>query len=142
MRKRHGIKRKSDRQRLVEDADQWVKAVVLQRQGEKCLKCNQIKPLHAAHILSKGAHPSLRFELENVIGLCMKDHIFWCHRDPVGFTDWIEERFPGRLARLKEASRHYRKIDLLETICVLKALYKDPPTVVLPVSQDLGAEPF
>jgi hypothetical protein len=109
---------------LVKDADAWVKAIVLARQGPRCLKCGSEKPLHAAHILSKGGHPGVRFELDNVIGLCMKDHIFWAHRDPVAFVDWINGLFPGRIERLKLASAQYRKIDMKELICVLKAIYK------------------
>jgi 5-methylcytosine-specific restriction endonuclease McrA len=116
------MKRKTAHQELVHEADSWVRAIVFHRQGPKCLKCHESKPLHAAHILSKGANPALRFDLENVIGLCMKDHIFWAHRNPVGFTDWIEEIFPGRLARLREMTRHHCKIDVKELICVLKSI--------------------
>lgn len=113
-------KRKTAHQSLVREADLWVKAIVLHRQGPMCLKCQQVKPLQGAHIIGKGANPSMRFDLENVIGLCLKDHIFWAHKDPDGFVQWIESIFPGRLARLREAARHYRKIDLKELLCVLK----------------------
>lgn len=117
-------KRQSTHMQLVKECDSWVRAIIMNRQGVHCLKCNDVKPLHAAHILSKGAHPGLRHDLENVIGLCMKCHIFWSHRDPVGFTDWIEENFPGRISRLKASSLHYRKNDLKELACVLKAIYE------------------
>ena len=117
---RKRIRRKSAHQELVQEADSWVRAIVLHRQGPKCLKCHEVKPLHAAHMLSKGAFPSIRHELDNVIGLCMKDHIYWAHREPVGFQQWIEELFPGRIQRLMEAARHVRKVDLKELICVLR----------------------
>lgn len=116
-------KRVSKHQQLVSEADQWVRAIVLKRQGEACLKCNQVKPLQAAHILAKGSHPSLRFDLENVIGLDVKCHLFWAHRDPVGFVDWINEKFPGRIDKLKLAASQYRKIDLKELICVLRSIH-------------------
>lgn len=114
-------KRITAHQGLVLEADQWLKAIVLAKQGPNCLKCGEIKPLQAAHILSKGAHTSIRFETENVIGLCLQCHIFWAHRDPIGFTQWIEELYPGRIARLQEIARYPRKIDLKELICVLKS---------------------
>jgi len=122
--KRTRVKRVSAHQSLVKDADAWVRSIVFGRQGPKCLKCNEVKPLSASHILGKGANPALRYDLDNVIGLCVKCHIFWCHRDPVGFTDWIEEIFPGRLARLREMARQHCKIDLKELICVLKSIHK------------------
>lgn len=129
------MKRKSANQRLVEDADSWCRAIILHRQGPQCLKCKRIKPLQAAHILGKGANPSLRYDLENVIGLCVKCHIFWAHKDPSGFCEWIEGIFPGRLAKLREASRYHCKIDLKEVICVLKDIYRKetklPPSVKL-----------
>lgn len=115
-------KRVSAHQALVKEADAWVKAIVLNRQGPNCLKCGKPKPLHAAHILSKGANPSLRYDLENVIGLCMQDHIFWAHRDPVGFATWIEEKFPGRLDKLKLSASFYCHLDLKELICVLRSI--------------------
>lgn len=117
---RRRIKRKTTHQGLVEEADSWVKAIVLHRQGPNCLKCDKPKPLQAAHILSKGANGAIRFDLTNVIGLCMPCHIFWAHRDPSGFTDWIDELFPGRRTALKLAASHHRKIDLKELICVLR----------------------
>ncbi len=114
-------------QNLVKDADAWVKSIVLARQGPACLKCGQEKPLQAAHILGKGANPSLRYDLENVIGLCLKDHIFWAHKDPAAFVEWVETIFPGRLAVLRERAQYRCKIDLKELICVLKSIYKSLP---------------
>lgn len=117
------VKRKSAHRELVEEADAWVKAIVLERQGPECLKCKKVKPLQGAHILGKGANPALRYDLENVIGLCVKCHLFWCHRDPIGFSEWVEEIFPGRLQRLREKSKYYCKIDLKELLCVLKDIH-------------------
>ena len=113
-------RRKTAHRLLVEEADSWVRAIVLHRQGPKCLRCHEPKPLHAAHILSKGAFPSIRFDLDNVIGLCMKDHIFWAHREPIGFQQWIEEIFPLRIQHLMAEARFRRKIDLKELIAVLR----------------------
>lgn len=127
----HRRRRKSAHRLLVEEADAWVRAIVFLRQGPKCLRCSQVKPLHAAHILSKGAHPGIRFELDNVIGLCMKDHLFWAHREPIGFLQWIEELFPGRVERLSESARYRSRIDLKELICVLKSQYEAESRKVL-----------
>lgn len=121
-------KRSKKRFPLVTEADAWVKAIVFQRQGTGCLKCEKLKPLQAAHILAKGSHPSIRYDLDNVIGLCLACHIFWSHRDPVGFVDWIEAKFPGRIDRLRAAATERMGVDLKELICVLKQIYEDEST--------------
>ena len=129
MKLRKPPKRKSAHRHLVIEADGLVRAIVLHRQAKiygvgVCLKCQQARVLQAAHILGKGAHNGIRFDLENVIGLCLRCHIFWCHRDPVGFVDWINELFPGRIDKLKLAASQYRKQDLKELIVVLKSIAK------------------
>lgn len=130
-------RRKSSHQKLVEEADAWVKEIVVNRQQGECLKA--IYPakslitanvvcgggMQGAHILRKGGlYLSLRHELDNVIGLCRNHHIFWAHVDEHAFGEWIEQIYPGRIARLKESALHYRKVDLKELICVLKSIWK------------------
>lgn len=117
-------RRKSARQELVNEADAWVRAIILQRQGVNCLKCEKPKPLQAAHILPKGHYPSMRFVLANVIGLCVGCHLFWAHKDPLGFTEWLDKKFPSRVDDLRAQSLIRYKPDLKEVIASLKAIYK------------------
>lgn len=88
------LKRKSYRQKELEELDELLRRHVLLRDGFKCRRCGA-RPLsreggargvvlQACHIYGKGAYPALRFVPENVITLCRdKCHIGWWHR--VGF---------------------------------------------------------
>jgi hypothetical protein len=116
------MKRVSAHQELVNEADAWVKAIVLHRQGPLCLRCKLRKPLQGAHVLRKGGkYNRIRHDLTNVIGLCAGCHIGWAHHNELEFYEWIEEMFPGRLAALRKVATLSRdKCDLKELICVLK----------------------
>jgi hypothetical protein len=148
MLKRSRVKRKSDHQRLVEDADAWVKSIVLNRQGGICLRTGYPSRvccgggLQGAHILRKGGiYAGIRYDLENVIVLCRNHHLYWAHLHELEFYEWIENLYPGRIERLKQSAMYSRKIDLQELICVLKDIHakeSDPPSRVLPISQDLA----
>lgn len=119
------MKRKSAHQQLVEEADSWTKAIVLQRQGPLCLRCKQRKPLQGAHILRKGGkYSAIRHHLDNVIGLCGGCHIGWAHHNELEFYEWIEEVFPGRIAVLRLSARQRGRVDLKELICVLRSNYE------------------
>jgi hypothetical protein len=123
------VRRKTAHQELVEEADSWCKAIMLHRQGGLCLRhdCyppNCGGPLQGAHILRKGGmYKSIRHDLENLVVLCRNHHMFWAHLYELDFYEWIEEMYPGRLARLKETARApKRKVDYKELICVLKSI--------------------
>src|SRR5215470_16498010 len=104
------MKRKSSRQLLVEDADAWVKAIILERQGGMCLR--------------KGGHySSIRWEPENVVVMCRNHHIFWAHKNEYDFYQWIEKLYPGRIEKLKQAAICQQKTDLKELIAVLQMIY-------------------
>jgi hypothetical protein len=124
------MKRKSARQSLIEEADAWVKAIVLHRQDDRCLREGLTPPrcggpLQGAHILRKGGkYISIRHHLLNVIGLCRNHHMFWAHLYEHDFYEWIEQSYPGRITLLREtALTPHRKTDLKELVCVLKAEY-------------------
>jgi hypothetical protein len=125
------MKRKTAYQSLVEEADKWVTAIVVRRQGGKCLRAGCYPPscgggMQGAHILRKGGmYNSIRFDLENVLGMCRNHHIYWAHKNELAFYEWVEEMFPGRIAKLKQAAlMSSGKIDLKELICVLKSIAK------------------
>ena len=80
--------------------DEWSRAIK-ERDGWTCQRCGTeygkgSRGLHAAHIFSKGAHPSTRHDLENGTALCMRDHLYWAHYEPVEFYDWILKRMGKR----------------------------------------------
>ena len=114
-------KRTSERRKLEVQADGLTRTLVLRRDLERCLKCGGEKMLQAAHIFPKGKYPLLRYVLENLLTLCYRDHLEWAHKDPIGFTDWIEAKWPGRIQRLRESAALPRKIDYKELLLVLEA---------------------
>lgn len=52
-----------------------------------CKKCRKPFGLQAAHLFPKGAHPHMRFEVDNGEPLC-----FQCHRGPHGIDSDHEEK--------------------------------------------------
>ncbi len=114
-------KRTSERRQMEIQADGLTRTLVLRRDLERCLKCGGDKMLQAAHIFPKGKYPLLRYVLENLLTLCYRDHLEWAHKDPVGFTDWIEAVWPGRIERLRISAGMTRKVDLKELLLVLEA---------------------
>jgi hypothetical protein len=42
----------------------------------------------------------MRYRVDNVIALCHACHMFWAHKDPVGFTDWVSGVAPINALRL------------------------------------------
>lgn|GEM_PF-5355291 len=114
------IKRVSDKKRLVSEADQLVRKLVMARDGNRCVRCGKSSGLAAAHIKSKGHYQRIRYELLNVIALCVGCHIFFCHKDPTEFTHWLEEKFPGRDRLLCEMAATASKVDLKELISCLR----------------------
>lgn len=139
----------SPHQELVKEADSWVKAIVLNRQSGLCLRGAYDRmmrcggPLQGAHILRKGAlYSAIRHDLDNVVVLCRNHHIFWGHKDEHAFYEWIEQIYPGRIARLKEtAMAPHRKIDLKELICVLKSIH-DAELKAEPIAVSLSLRYF
>jgi hypothetical protein len=124
-------KRITEHQRLVNEAGDWVREIVLQRQHGECLRPAYLSTscgggMQGAHILRKGAkYNSIRFDLENVIGMCRNHHIFWAHQNELDFYEWIEKIYPGRIAELKQrALENSGKIDLKLLICVLRDIAK------------------
>jgi hypothetical protein len=122
--KRKKPRGKSAHQELVEEADAWVTAIVVHRQGGLCLRCHKPLPLSGCHILRKGGiYNRIRFEFDNVIGMDSGCHIGWAHNHEYDFYQWIEGMFPGRLEDLKLRARMSRKIDVRELICILRDIY-------------------
>lgn len=100
------------RRSLMLECDRLVREQVFARDGFKCVRCGGDKHLHAAHVLPKGSHPRMRFMPINVLTMCLHDHIFWCHKDPLAFTEWFKQKYPERYIELLIWDRQAPKIDL------------------------------
>lgn len=86
-----------------------LRALVLHRDGYKCRRCGRGEAavvLQVSHIKSRGAHPSLAWNVDNCLTLCKKDHLYWWHRDPQKAAAWCAENLaPHILRRLDLATR-------------------------------------
>ena len=102
-----------------------------------CARCGKTDgAIHCHHILSKARKENLRFDEENLISLCMKDHYYGVHGDQQEskkYYEWFNKRYPNRLEDLeKKALRSYRwsRTELQDLIIrykkKLKELKKDP----------------
>ena len=120
----------SAKRKLISECDQLVRKLVLNRDDYKCVRCGGNHVLQAAHILAKGCHGRIRFELLNVLTMCLKCHIFWAHRDPVGFVDWVNQTYPGRIEQLQIMAATAGKLDLKELVIALRREVEslDPPS--------------
>ena len=121
-RKNHSRKKLTSARRKLEiQCDGLTKILVHRRDNNICLKCGTSDAdLQAAHILPKGKYPLMRFVLDNMLTLCWRDHMEWAHKDPVGFVDWIEAVWPGRIQRLRISARMGRPQDLKELSIALQ----------------------
>ena len=84
-------KRKAPLKRL------WVKkldeawSTSIRGRDRKCVRCGSVNHLQAAHIFSRRRRTT-RWELLNGIALCYACHIYWAHREPIDFNDFIKAR--------------------------------------------------
>ena len=87
---------------------------MLSRDHSKCQKCGKVvtgRNAHMSHVKSKGAYPSLKYELLNVKTMCMRCHLYWWHKEPLDANDWFRSKFPERAEVLDHLKLHPPKID-------------------------------
>ena len=76
--------------------------IVRLRDKEACLRCGNTENLQLSHIYPRGTYKRLEFDPDNVKLLCLKDHLFWWHRNPIEAKNWIETVISKkRLEKLK-----------------------------------------
>ena len=114
------VRRKSERRKLIEEADRLLKQLVLQRDLYRCVMCGRQDRLQVSHLLPKGKYPRLRFELLNTVLMCVGCHLYWWHRNPLEAHEWLDQRFPGRREQLRIMAATAPKLDLKELIAGLR----------------------
>jgi hypothetical protein len=89
-------KKKSEKTKLIEKLDTKFSILIRRRDNYTCQKCGKKLPSsQCAHILTRGLRLT-RWYMGNAITLCYYCHIgsnTSAHRDPVGFTKFIDEKF-------------------------------------------------
>lgn len=100
------------RRKLVSELDGLVRTLVFARDGHQCVRCGKTANLQAAHIFPKGHYPRLRFDLLNVLTLCVGCHLYCCHKDPLGFSAWLDEKYPLRRNQLQVIAATAMRVDM------------------------------
>ena len=111
------------------NTDKLFRQIILQERPNRCEKCGKQGILHVAHILSKGAHPRLRYQRCNVLLLCVHHHLYWAHTSPLEFNEWAEE-YKGKelLNSLRIMERELPKVDLkMISVCLKEQLKFNHP---------------
>ena len=104
--------------------DSLFRQLILKERPNKCERCGKTETLQIAHILAKGCHPRLRYQRCNVLILCVGCHLFWAHRNPLEFREWLVSYKGGDpLNTLRTMERSLAKTDLkMITLCLQKEL--------------------
>lgn len=121
------------RRKLTSECDVLVRKLVLARDGYKCVKCGGTFVLQASHLFSKGKYTRLRFELLNVVVMCVGCHLYWWHKNPLEAHEWLEEKYPGRTDQLRLMAATASKLDIYSLVLCLRKEVKelDPPYVAV-----------
>jgi len=81
-----------------------------------CQRCGKTTNLHTSHVLPKGKYPSLRFHPNNAIALCLYDHLYWWHKNPIEAAAWFSGVFPEQHAWALEQKKRPGKVPTKETV--------------------------
>ena len=131
-------KKAASKGRMIKALDDEARERVFARDGGVCIRCHdRSRAVQWAHVLSR-RHPCLRWDSDNAMTLCAGCHMFW-HHEPALAVDWFIKNHAERWQRIKAVLQVHPKVRLKDLYLELKA---DPPSRVLPLSPDLGSEPF
>ena len=113
-------RKKSPRTKLIDKCNDEVRRIIRKRDKNICQKCGKTitskYDSHPSHVKSKGHHPYLRHDLQNVKLLCFRCHIHWWHREPSESWDWFQREFPYRADYLREKVIEFNQIGKTKTI--------------------------
>jgi hypothetical protein len=93
----------------------------LVRSREVCDRCGKTESLACAHIIPRTNH-TLRWDIMNALCLCYSCHIFYAHKDPLGFVDYLMSKYPERMVYLQENRNKILKRTTDDYIILLKNL--------------------
>ena len=89
----------SERKKLNKQNDILVKKLAKLRDKNICQKCFKYvegSNAHGAHVIPVSAGNKLRWDEKNVLTLCMHDHLYWWHKNPLDAGRWFVENFRKR----------------------------------------------
>lgn len=89
--------RRRERRLQIQRLTDLSRKIVLLRDGNRCRRCHnaqrpgRLGALQAAHIFPKGKFPGMQFDMDNILTLCGRCHLFWWHKNPIEAMNWIVE---------------------------------------------------
>lgn len=106
--------KREERRKLEKRLDELWGQII--RSVGKCEHCGSNKNLQAAHIASR-KYKSMRWELKNGICMCSRCHLFWAHKEPIDFANWLKENYPEKYQFVLEKDKQIgKKVDLEEKL--------------------------
>jgi len=85
-----------------------------------CERCGKNTGLQAAHIISR-RYARTRHMTENGMCLCLRCHLYWAHKEPDQFTDWVRSTRGRTIFEwLRERAQSTDKVDYEEVYKKLK----------------------
>ena len=80
----------------------------------RCGKGAEKVQLQCAHIFSR-RNMAVRWDFENALSLCYSCHIFWAHKEPILFNDFVREYLGDlKFTSLKQRAKSVKKWTLDE----------------------------
>lgn len=65
----------------------------------KCEYCGKTESLQTAHIIPR-TNKHLRWNPDNAVLLCFRHHLYWAHKNPLEFAEWVQRYMPIQYAFL------------------------------------------
>ena len=115
--KRRKPKAKSISQ-LINLADKAFSIRIRTRDG-RCLRCGKRENLQCAHIFSRSAR-RVRWDELNAITLCGGCHLFWAHKNPIEFTEFVQKLLGRKYATLKKRYYTLHQFTKPELLAIIK----------------------
>lgn len=83
----------------------WAELV---KKNGRCVRCGTDQNLQAAHIITR-SNRTTRWDPRNGICFCAGHHLFWAHKEPLEFADFIRRTRPKDYDYLLYRKNQYTK---------------------------------
>lgn len=93
-------KKTRQKRRLVKHLDAQCRAIVFERDGNRCQRCGATYDLQWSHVHSR-RHPCIRWEPDNSQVLCRGCHCWWGNH-PIEAAYWFSQNWPMRWEHVNE----------------------------------------
>jgi len=78
-------------------------------EAQPCAVCGKkFEKMDCSHILSRGGHDHLRFDILNVLPMCSRCHRWFWHDDPLKAMEWFKAKYPERYDYLMFADKQFK----------------------------------